>query len=110
MSKTTAVASRPSGKTISIGWMGCPRSFTRLSTALLSAPRARVGRHVTVRVLTFASQPPVHARTCSRWAPESLAHASDHRGHVVAHHAIRASVEASDDPLLFGRRPRPERD
>src|SRR4051794_39845892 len=40
MSKTTAVASRPSGKTISIGWIGWPASFTRVSMECLLSCRS----------------------------------------------------------------------
>jgi hypothetical protein len=57
MSNTSEVASTPSGITISIGWIACPASFTRLSidrlppcSACLGHPLARfplaIGRQV----------------------------------------------------------------
>src|SRR5205807_5669409 len=39
MSKKSDVASNPSGKTISIGWMGCPNALTLLSIVYLLASR-----------------------------------------------------------------------
>src|SRR4051794_39807809 len=40
-SKMTAVARRPSGKTISIGWTGCPSSFALLSMVVVPSRDAR---------------------------------------------------------------------
>ena len=50
MSKKSDVASNPSGKTISMGWMGCPNAFTLLSIIFLLAsrpPRTGGAEHLT---------------------------------------------------------------
>jgi hypothetical protein len=36
-SKIAAAARSPNGKTISIGWTGCPRNLIRLSTVISSS-------------------------------------------------------------------------
>jgi len=57
-SNTTAIASRPSGRTISIGWIGWPRSFTRLSIAdapLRHAWHCVFAAFSTVRRVAFQS-------------------------------------------------------